>query len=255
MKMKMRKLNKWFPSILGVVASLVISSTAMAEEVPLENPLPEWGGWGTDTIDFTNIAINYIHGKKKKKGIISDAVFFAQSTDNSVFNLNGPGDRGTVFDGDLVIDAHISSRGRLLKKTSSFGIYSTEVKFAGYETEYACNKKGKNCSTGNLVYGGTITDFGWSSSGGILDFVIENLSGWAYDTWVNSAPIGHTEHLRLNTKDEFGEYAGFDLGGVSSVKKFSAMADGFAVVPVPAAAWLFGSGLIGLVGLARLNRA
>ena len=82
----------------------------------------------------------------------------------------------------------------------------------------------------------------------VLEFTIANLSGWALDTWLDGDQSGRVEHLMLNTDP-------FDLGGVSSVKAFTATADGFAVVPVPAAVWLFGSGLIGLVGVARRKRA
>lgn len=247
----MKKQQKWLGLVAGAVVSLAISSTSMAAEVPPENRLPTWADYGTETVDFTNIAINYIHGKKKK-GIVGDTVFFGESTETSVFNLNGPGDRGTVFDGYMAIDANISSRGRLLQESSSFGIYSTDAMFDnGLGTVgFDCNKGGNSCTEGWLVYGGTITDFGWSSSAGILEFTIANLSGWALDTWLDGDQSARVEHLMLNVHG-----GSFDLGGVSSVKAFTATADGFAVVPVPAAAWLFGSGLIGLVGVARRKRA
>lgn len=243
----MKKKQKWLGLIAGVVASLAISSTSMAAELPLDNRLPAWDDYGTETVDFTNINIDYVNGKKKK-GIIGDTRFFGESTETSVFNLNGPDDRGTVFDGYLVIDAKLSSRGRL-RDGSTFSIYSQDAMFGtGREGEYACNTGGKQCSTGQLVYGGDLTSFGWSGTAGILEFTIANLSGWALDTWLGGDQSTRTEHLMLNIA------GGFDLGGVSSVKAFTATADGFAVVPVPAAVWLFGSGLIGLVGLARRKR-
>ena len=49
------------------------------------------------------------------------------------------------------------------------------------------------------------------------------LAGWAVDTWT---PSGTSEHIILDTD-------AFDLGGVSSVKSFSAIAGGFAVVGNP----------------------
>ena len=156
-----------------------------------------------------------------------------------------------MFDGHLIIDAQLSSRGKL-RDSSSFGIYSTDLRFAdpAYATQYGCNKKGNGCIDSYLVYGGDISRFGWSSSAGRLEFEITNLSGWALDEWFPQATSSNREHLVLDVHEGF-----FDLGGVSSVKAFTAMADGFAVVPVPAAAWLFGSGLIGLVGIARRKRA
>lgn len=250
----MKKQQKWFGLIAGVVASLAISSTSMAAELPLDNRLPAWDDYGTETVDFTNIDINYVNGKKKR-GIIGDSVFFGESTETSVFNLNGPDDRGTVFNGYMVIDAKLSSRGRLRTgetdngdKISSFAIYSTDAMFGtGHEADYDCGPSGKKCTSGQLVYGGDLTAFGWSGTEGILEFTIANLSGWALDSWTTGDQTGAVEHLMLNT-------GVFDLGGVSSVKSFTATADGFAVVPVPAAVWLFGSGLIGLVGLARRKR-
>ena len=245
--------QKWLGVITGAIASLAISSTSMAAELPAENPL-YWSGTGSETINFTDIDINYRNGKSRK-GIVGDSLFFAESTSTSIFELNGgldrPGTAESIFNGYLVIDAQLSSRGKL-RDASSFGIYSDDAKFAnqGYLTDYNCNKQGNGCSTSNLVFGGSITDFGWSSGNGILDFEISNLSGWALDAWTSGYTAGSTEHLRLNVHGGV-----FDLGGVSSVKAFTATADGFAVVPVPAAAWLFGSGLIGLVGFARRKRA
>ena len=89
---------------------------------------------------------------------------------------------------------------------------------------------------------------------GILEFAIGNLSGWAIENWEEDY-AGATEHIMLTVHpDPETGISSFDLGGVSSVKAFTATADGFAVVPVPAAVWLFGTGLIGLVGLARRKR-
>ncbi|HED13494.1 MAG TPA: VPLPA-CTERM sorting domain-containing protein, partial [Gammaproteobacteria bacterium] len=42
-----------------------------------------------------------------------------------------------------------------------------------------------------------------------------------------------------------------NFGGVN----YTVNAGGHVVVPVPAAAWLFGSGLVGLVGVARRRKA
>ena len=261
--MKMRKRNKWFGSIAGVFASLVISSTALAAELPAENRLPFWGEAGSPTVSYTNIDINFKNGKKKK-GITDDSVFFAESTDLSTFSLDGPGFPDFGFDGYMAIDAKLSSRGRLRTgetdnrdKVSTFGIYSTNTALfgTGNEATYNCNKGGSNCTTGQLVFGGDLASFGWSSAEGVLEFTTANLSGWAVDTWLANDPLANrVEHLILYTLDEFGDRAGFDLGGVSSVKAFTATANGFAVVPVPAAVWLFGTGLIGLVGFARRKR-
>jgi hypothetical protein len=82
-----------------------------------------------------------------------------------------------------------------------------------------------------------------SSRTEVLSF---SISGVAGDT-VDSYAIGST--LNPSSGEFFATHiAGFDLtDGVTSAQ----FAGSTAVVPVPAAAWLFGSGLIGLVGLAR----
>ena len=250
----MKKQQKWFGLIAGVVASLAISSTSMAAELPLDNRLPAWSDYGTETVDFTNIDINFVNGKKKR-GVIGDSTFFGESNETSTFSLNDSNGDITAFNGYMVIDAKLSSRGRLRTgdtdngdKISSFAIYSTDAMFGtGHEADYDCGPSGKKCTSGQLVYGGDLTSFGWSGTEGILEFTIANLSGWALDEWTVGDQSGRVEHLKLLT-------GAFDLGGVSSVKYFTATADGFAVVPVPAAVWLFGSGLIGLVGLARRKR-
>lgn len=245
----MKQQKQWLGSMMaGLIALAIIPGAAWAGTVPIDNRLPEWEDFGSKTVDFTDIAINYTNGRTKR-GVTADTVFFAESTDTSLFSLNAPTDG--IFDvpfegGHLIIDANISSKG-VLRAGSTFGIYSTDAMFGtDYTTDFDCNKAGNNCSTGQLVYGGDLTAFGWSGTLGILEFEIGNLAGWAHDML---EPTSVSEHIYLDLDP-------FDLNGVSSVKSFNAIADtGFAVVPVPAAVWLFGSGLLGLVGLARRKRA
>ena len=116
---------------------------------------------------------------------------------------------------------------------------------------YSCTRisgsrlKGTVCETGVLVYGGDLLDFGWSGSEGILEFEIGNLAGWAWDQWENPADQAtRVEHIMLDIPS-------FDFNGAKRIGSFNTVASGFAVVPVPAAVWLFGSGLIGLISIAR----
>ena len=253
----MQKQKRLLASVLGVI-TLTMSSATFAGVVPLENRLAAWDDYGTATVNFTDIDVKYTNGKTKR-GVTDDTVFFAQSSNTSQFELfaptegygTGPNDQfvpfgsGVGFDGALIIDAKISSRG-ILRSGSTFGIYSNDAMFGtDYTTTYGCNKQGNACSEGQLVYGGDLTAFGWSGGQGLLEFEISNLAGWAHDQW---GTTGATEHIMLDV-------GGFTLNDVSSVKSFTATADGFAVVPVPAAAWLFGSGLLGLAGIARRKRS
>lgn len=256
--------KQWQNTAVGVLASFAISSAAWAI-VPNDNRLPAWEDYGSKTVDFTGVAINY-QGGRYRRHKWSEGSFFGDSsaqaldpdtgeyyTPVSTFSLNSPfnGVNNVAFDGDMVIDAKINGKGRLRTSKSSFGIYSNDAMFGGPVVEYGCDRKRRNCRSGVLVYGGDLTGFGWSGSQGLLEFEIGNLAGWAWDQWeVPAGRDGATsmEHIMLNVGQ-------FDLGGVKRVRSFNALADGFAVVPVPAAVWLFGSGLLGLVGFARRKKA
>ena len=239
----MKQQKKWLVSMLVGLVGLTISAVSSAETVPLDNRLPAWGDFGYPRIDFTNIDVRYTNGKTSRRGVAKDGVFFAEDNSLSTFTLQGPGYDGVAFDGGMVIDAKISSRG-VLRAGSTFGIYSNDAMFTGPVVNYGCNQQGKNCSSGKLVFGGDLIAFGWSGSLGILEFGTTNLAGWAKDLWT---PNSGNEHIYMDVGP-------FDLNNVSSVKSFTATADGFAVVPVPAAVWLLGSGLLGLVGVARRQR-
>ena len=251
--------------IAGVLASCAISSTALAGKSPLseENRLPAWEDYGSKTVDFSDIAINYKSGRVKR-GSWEDTQFWGDSlgtkpdgTPSSTFALTSATDGydNVAFEGRIIIDAKISSKGVLKKGASTFGVWSNDPIFGTNTVDYACSVvsggkvKETVCENGVLVYGGELVDFGWSGSQGILEFSIDNLAGWAWDQWEDPADQAtRQEHILLDV-------GVFDLGGVSNVRTFNAVADGFAVVPVPAAVWLFGSGLLGLVGFARKKRA
>jgi hypothetical protein len=93
----------------------------------------------------------------------------------------------------------------------------------------------------NLTYGATITAF--DGSGVILDSIA----------------------LPGMLTNEFGTLGSFNFTNTTAIAKLHLISDrsnvvsyldnlSFNPVPVPAAAWLFGSGLIGLVGVSRRRR-
>ena len=58
----------------------------------------------------------------------------------------------------------------------------------------------------------------------------------------------------VNSGNVGADWAAFD--GTPYTEKFNITLNGTAaVVPVPAAVWLFGSGLLGLVGVARRKKS
>lgn len=97
-----------------------------------------------------------------------------------------------------------------------------------------------------VLFQGSITDVGWSNSTGFLEFTITNFSGKLCDLgWCSIA-----ERLWFDTSGSLGI-----VDGNGNYQSFSKKMDGIAIVPVPAAVWLLGSGLIGLAGIARRKKA
>jgi hypothetical protein len=242
------------------VALSVLAYTASAAAwavLPADNRISPTIDWGYPAIHFDEVAVEYKPGKTKGK-TLEDNRFFANSTVNTTLTLMGPGYDGVTFAGDFIVDAFISPKGSL--KSGYFGFYSNDPMFAGAPVvNYSCNSAGKSCQTGYLVYGGDLKYFGWSetydlsttghtvwanATPGMLEFQLTNQAGWAWDLW----NAGVDERMIMNIRD------GLNLNGANSVTSWTGVADGIAVVPVPAAVWLFGSGLIGLVGLAKRKR-
>ena len=100
------------------------------------------------------------------------------------------------------------------------------------------------------------TDFTFSGGGLIIDFS-------ASQETLNNSP-GSQNLVESNPSDTSGffveRYYGASTAGntsgdgvvqLNSVANFQVESSGVSAVPVPSAVWLFGSGLIGLVGFAR----
>lgn len=96
-----------------------------------------------------------------------------------------------------------------------------------------------------ILFQGSITDVGWSNSTGFLEFAITNFSGKVCDLgWCSNA-----ERIWFDTSGSLGI-----VDGSGKYQSFTKKMDGIAVVPVPAAVWLLGSGLLGLAGIARRKK-
>lgn len=103
------------------------------------------------------------------------------------------------------------------------------------------------CSdTGNIFTAGPLADTGGAltawSLGGSLDFA--DTAGWGSDTKIIMTLQNNIQAETVNAGEQ--AFIQKKQGGIGIVVN---------PVPVPAAVWLFGSGLLGLVGLARRKKA
>lgn len=231
--------------LTGFVLMTAFSVSSWASgSLPSENPLGDqyYDEVKFPRIDFEDSYLAYVPGRKGKRPgkILAGAI-------GSSFTLVTPTLEEVEYSGFFSMKANISSSGELLG--GKFSFRSSDEMF-GFGTKEVCwwGRCKEVANTGN-VFSGVLTDIGWSSNSGILEFAIGELSGWGCDVLEKC-----TEYERM----------WFDLGSDSLMNLTDAIADrdywvgkadGTAVIPVPAAAWLFGTGLIGLVGFARRKRS
>ena len=215
--MKNKKLS--LSRLTGAVIALVISSSVWAAVLPTENRLPAWGDYGTETVNFSDVYIQFVRQEQSKKDPVPSAYlgyeFRAESLTSSVFNLksdNGYPDVGS-FNGNMVISIDMSAKGRI-RDGASFAVYSQDARF--------CNTAGKKCKA-QLIYGGDVTGFGWSGTEGIIEFAISNRTGWAVDNWNPGSGSEAVEHILLKVPP-------FNIVDDSFGNGYTSVGDGFAVV-------------------------
>jgi hypothetical protein len=86
----------------------------------------------------------------------------------------------------------------------------------------------------------------FSIAGGLLEGTFSDLQLTTYSDIIEfEASLSYTSGILMDG------LAGGSLSGVDSSSDFGADLGPVTVIPVPAAVWLFGSGLIGLAGIAR----
>ena len=172
-------------------------------------------------IDMSAVSLKYDADKK---------FLYGSSNGDSKFTLYDPNFVPKTFTGRFVLGASITSNGTF--NGGGFSFLSNDPYF-GFG----------NSKWGN-VFSGKLTDAGWSDSKNVLEFDSKNFSGWACDQgWCTEA-----ERLWFTNVD------GFTSKGWS--KDWSDKnVNGTAVIPVPAAVWLLGSGLLGLFGVAKRKKA
>lgn len=158
-----------------------------------------------------------------------------------------------AFDLGALNDEELSPFDISLAQTSING--GTEANANGFTT-IVSNGVGSgqgNTIIGDYDYAFTVDNlFEFSGGGLIIDFLVRDDS--VYDGTANHNVV--TSAVSDPTGYFVGRYYGSDEAGAVDVTFHPDIAANFelrsiTVVPVPAAVWLFGSGLIGLVGIAR----
>lgn len=162
--------------------------------------------------------------------------------------LYGPGKKdANITDGFFNLVATIDPMG-----TSASGYFSLVSAGTGRQSGFDLDP--------GLLFSGEIADVGWSESRGLLEFAANNLKGQFCDFgWCSTI-----QRLSFNTNSSDYEAGGLNLGlldDMGEFRSFTQAASGLAVlngagvppaaVPVPAAVWLLGSGLAGMLGFAR----
>ena len=176
-------------------------------------------------IDFTDISLNYNRNANLFTGV---------SKSSSTFTLLDPNSVSRTFTGTFIVTASITPSGTLNR--GGFAFVSNDPYF-GFRNSFG--------NYGN-VFSGDLTSVGWSASRNFLEFDTRNFKGWACDQgWCTDRD---TERLWFTEVDGLPNTAWNTSWRDRSV-------NGTAVIPVPAAAWLLGSGLVGLLGIGRRKKA
>jgi hypothetical protein len=219
--------------VAGVVLGISSPAWSAISQENLLDPSYYNGPAKAPRIDMTDIDLRFNKGNGKFKG---------KSTHDTTFTLfalgDGAGAHPRTFTGRFELNASVN------KNTGEFrsGDFTfTERRFDGHRN---------HDHQSPLLFGGKLTSVGWSESEGFLEFGSGNFTG---SLCQNAGWCSKAERIWFNTEsDDDGDHDG--LGLVKNGKFTSFHGDDFtgtAVLPVPAAVWLLGSGLVGLLGFAK----
>lgn len=174
--------------------------------------------------------------------------------------LMGTGAFGTLATAYSVTNTGIANTSNYMN--TFFGYALTQPNDPGVDGNAAVGNEAGNCSTSSSCY---------SVDSGDLQFTGDANWGanWGSNltSWINAGTLGSTlgfYSMTPNGTFSINQATKVAYGNVNGLASWLLAADGSLVysvpgavstVPVPAAAWLFGSGLLGLVGVARRHNA
>ncbi|MEW6330086.1 MAG: hypothetical protein AB1560_01365 [Pseudomonadota bacterium] len=223
-------------ALLWAALQMALSAGAHAAPLNLTNSYPDFFVTGLSysyNAATGNLAIQGTVGSYSAAAAPSPQLQVTNHpTDGSyleLFSLNAQLDAGgNVLSGSFRIDGVV--------RTSGFPVGCTPG-------TYTCVLYDGSTSTGGLL-SGNLEDFGWSlnsGSNGVLEFTFGGASGVIADLGYHGG--GMILSVSSSTLTNFGTQA------LTTSWTGSGLGDVF--VPVPAAVWLFGSGILALLGVAR----
>ncbi len=218
-----------------------------------------------DVLEFTAGAKECVLG-----GTAPDSCSYGVTTTvGSYFSMDADGS-GTVADSEKTVistyDGVILGSTQLASGSHSLGIDGTENPGIDNPWEFFGNTGMHQTTSDTTILSddgaGTVTiDFtGWSVAwNGIADIPMGgDTANFAADTGIATmtcavdCAIGDTYVLDYAAHVPLGDASGF--GGVAYTVYLEGTIAAASAIPVPAAVWLFGSGLLGLVGVARRKK-
>lgn len=205
----------------GLLVGLVANSPVRASTLNLTQTYPDLEVW--------NLPIGYSFDTQSKLGTFTANASYGGLTITTVGGLVGSSPTGGSADSyDYSLSATLDGNGSLV--SGSLGI--------------------SDHMTGASMLTASLTDFGAThkTGGDVFEFTGDQVSGeLAKQFPAFKSGLG----VIMNTAGYDSSFTGSFTGGFTA----TALVDNFPhPVPIPAAAWLFGSGLIGLVGVSRGNR-
>jgi hypothetical protein len=188
-------------------------------------------------------------------------------SEEKVYMVQNPGGGGTVGVQPLVGKIGSQDNSREVHFSSNEDIYAPSNGFASGIRATDGNLNYIEITTPGLYFEDFIFNIAFDSDlNSDADFKVTTYTSdghvQSYDDFTsNTKWINGTNEILLlaNTgflweKIEITSTIGIlEIGGVGDLKQFEI--SGVTAVPIPAAAWLFGSGLVGLAGIARRKKA
>jgi hypothetical protein len=201
---------------VALAASLLVATSAQAALLQLPNYWPD--------LQLSGLSIEYIKG---------DGSFTVQHTATSNFDFSTDGFAfSTVTSASYSIDAQIDNDGNLI--SGSLNVMGAISDLGIGET---------------TLLSGNLAAFGFHDDGSFdaFDFEVTGLSGDL------ASYYGSSLYLLISSASNSTNFTGSFNNNFTGSGNYI-YANNLAIVPVPAAVWLLGSGLFSLVAFARRHR-